>query len=201
MSRKRRRIRANRARRVVDLNEVYEWIEKSNTPPGGWQNASPFEAEIAKQKIYFAKRAANRVYNLQNSQLNFQRPVSDKINHQQRRKIYQEGYTAAEEEYRARMQELQRREAALQRRPPQHVMPSPQELERARMDGYAQGVVAGRNLAQQEFRPSGPSPQEMARVRQEMREAMLEECRVIAESNPNMAPGVNAVRHRIRKID
>lgn len=200
MSRKRRRIRANRARRMVDLDQVYAWIERSNTPRGGWHNATPAEAEIAKQKIHFAKKAANRVYNLQNTQSNFQRQPAESITPQQRRQIYQEGYTAAEEEYTAKIQELRRREAALQRRPPQHVMPSPQELERARMDGYAQGVLAGRSLAQQEFKASGPNPQEMAQVRQEMREAMLEECRVIAESNPNMAPGVNAVRHRIRKI-
>jgi len=29
---------------------------------------------------------------------------------------------------------------------------------------------------------------------------VLNECKVIADSNPNMAPGVNAVRHRVRKL-
>lgn len=29
---------------------------------------------------------------------------------------------------------------------------------------------------------------------------MLEQCRVVSESNPNMAPGVNAVRHMIKKL-
>ena len=200
MSRKRRRIRANRARRMVDLDEVYAWIERINTPPGGWRSATPVEAEIAKEKIYVAKKAANRVYNLQNTHANFQRAPGG-ITPQQRQQIYREGYNAAEAAYQERVQELQRREAALQRRPQQHMMATAQQLERARMDGYAQGIVAGRALARQEqLAANQPRPEDIARIRQEMREAMLEECRVISESNPNMAPGVNAVRHRIRKL-
>ena len=37
-------------------------------------------------------------------------------------------------------------------------------------------------------------------IRSKMRDEMLEQCHVVAESNPNMAPGVNAVRHRIKKL-
>jgi len=33
-----------------------------------------------------------------------------------------------------------------------------------------------------------------------MIDKMVEECRVIAESNPSMAPAAKAIRHRIKKI-
>jgi len=60
--------------------------------------------------------------------------------------------------------------------------------------GYNDGLAAGRSQA-----PSRGGV-DRAAVRDEMRREMLEQCRVIAESNPNMAPGVNAVRHRIKKL-
>jgi len=39
-----------------------------------------------------------------------------------------------------------------------------------------------------------------ASIRKKMIDEMVEQCRVISESNPNMASGVNAVRHRIKKL-
>lgn len=62
------------------------------------------------------------------------------------------------------------------------------DIEAARSKGFE----AGR-------KSSAPVPSESA-IKKKLVDQMIEECRVIAESNPNMAPGVNAVRHRIKKL-
>ncbi len=208
MSRKRRRIRANRARRSIDLAEIFQWIEQANTPNGGWDFADPVSRQVAHEKIRVAKKVAERVYNLQHTSANFRERPDGQVSQNERRRAYRDGYRAANSEFEKERQALEarRREVELQaqqfRHEPNHMqMATAEQLERARMQGYAQGVVAGRALAAQEVaRPHAPRPEDVARVRKEMQDAMLEECRVIAESNPNMAPGVNAVRHRIRKL-
>lgn len=208
MSRRSRRIRANRAHRNVDLAEILTWIDKANTPKGGWDYAAPIDIEIAREKIRVAKKVAERVYNLNNTQSNFQRRPDGELSAGERRRIFQEGYTAANEALQDRQAELQayhqRLEAEARRlreEPRAMQMATAQQLDRARMQGYAQGVVAGRALANQErIQPQVPAA-EISAIRKKMQDDMLEQCRVISESNPSMAPGVNAVRHRIRKID
>ena len=93
----------------------------------------------------------------------------------------------------------------------------------ARHNGFEAGFAAGMKAAQkaeapkaerftysdvenarrrgfQEGKSSASTSIDSKAVRSRIRDEMLEQCRVIAESNPNMAPGVNAVRHRIKKI-
>ena len=205
MGRKQRRIRANRVHRNVDLADVFQWIESANVPKRGWEYASPIDVEIAKEKIYVAKKVAERVYNLQNTSANFQRRPEAEISPQEKRRIFQDGYAAAnaasehrQAELDAYQQRLEHEAQRLRQEPRQIQMATAQQLEQARMRGYAQGVVAGRALAQ-------PAPQvpvaEIAALRQKMRDDLLEQCRVISESNPGMAPGVNAVRHMVRKLN
>ncbi len=206
MIRRGRSLRGHRARRKIELAEIYEWIEKINTPKGGWQRASRLDAEIAKEKISIAKKVAAKVYNLQNEDANARRRP-EPVTPRQRQTIYQEGYSAARSEFyenAAELDDYRRRldmEAVMMRREVHPTaMADPQQLERARMNGYAQGVIAGRAMAQQELAGQQVRPEEIVRIRKEMQDAMLEECRVISESNPSMSPGVNAVRHRIRKL-
>jgi hypothetical protein len=205
MSRKRRRIRANRARRNIDLAEIFQWIEQSNMPKGGWDFADPISVQIAHEKIRIAKKVAERVYNLQHAEANFRTRQDGRISNQEKRRVYKEAYEAANRELEKERQEIEIRKRELEaeaRRGPQYIeMATAAQIERARMDGYAQGVVAGRALAAQEAAaPRSPRPEDIASIRDKMQKEMLEQCRVIAESNPSMAPGVNAVRHRIRKL-
>jgi hypothetical protein len=207
MSRKRRRIKANRSRRNVDLAEIFQWIESANIPKGGWDYADRIDVEIAREKIRVAKKVAERVYNLQNTTDNFNRRPDGGVSPQEKRRIFQEGYRAASaavEDRRAELDAYQRRlesEAErLRHEPRQMQMASPQQLEHARMRGYAQGVVAGRALAAQEVQHPQVPAAEIASIRQKMRDDMLEQCRVISESNPGMSPGVNAVRHLVKKL-
>lgn len=65
-----------------------------------------------------------------------------------------------------------------------------EDVEAARKRGYSAG---------QQTAVSSASPNESS-IRKKMVDQMVEQCRVIAESNPQMAPGVNAVRHMIKKI-
>lgn len=211
MGRKQRRIMGSRRRRNVDLSEIFQWIESANMPKGGWDYADPIEAQVALEKIRVAKKVAQRVYNLQNVTENSSRRADGEISPQEKRRIFQEGYSAANsaannaaEARRAELDAYQQRlnhEAQRIRREPQQLqMASPQQLEAARMRGYAQGVVAGKALAAQEVRQPQVPATEIAAIRKTMRDDLVEQCRVISESNPGMAPGVNAVRHMIKKL-
>lgn len=66
------------------------------------------------------------------------------------------------------------------------------DVEQARQRGYDEGFQAGRTRMAGDPEPSG--------VRNKVLDEVLNECKVIADSNPNMAPGVNALRHRVRKL-
>lgn len=67
-----------------------------------------------------------------------------------------------------------------------------QDLDRARKrgfdDGYQAGCAATSNAGNEKA------------TRNTVLDEVLQECEVIAQSNPNMAPGVNAVRHRVKKL-
>lgn len=68
------------------------------------------------------------------------------------------------------------------------------DVEAARRRGFNEGRSAA---------PSAGIPNvDEASVRKKLIDEMLQEVRVISESNPNMAPGpfVNAVRHRVKKL-
>lgn len=66
------------------------------------------------------------------------------------------------------------------------------DVEAARKRGYSAGQQAAP-------RQSTSSPNESS-IRKKMVDEMVEQCRVISESNPQMAPGVKAVRHMIKKL-
>jgi len=65
-----------------------------------------------------------------------------------------------------------------------------EDVETARKRGYSAGQQAVRS----------PSGENESSIRKKMVEEMVEQCRVIAERNPQMAPGVKAVRHMIKKL-
>lgn len=66
------------------------------------------------------------------------------------------------------------------------------DLEQARQRGFDDGYRAGRS--------SAPNVSQDASARNGVIDEVLQNCEVIAQSNPNMAPGVNAVRHMVRKL-
>lgn len=72
------------------------------------------------------------------------------------------------------------------------------DVENARRDGFAEGVFAGRTQAKANEKARRGEPESFDRNK--LIDEMLDQCKIIAESNPNMAPGVKAVRHRIKKL-
>lgn len=66
------------------------------------------------------------------------------------------------------------------------------DLEQARQRGFDDGYQAGCAKTSNIGNASSAHNAALDKV--------LQECEVIAQSNPNMAPGVNAVRHRVRKL-
>ena len=71
------------------------------------------------------------------------------------------------------------------------------EVERARMRGYEQGFAAGKCSGATEVHGAAVDKSKMLK---DFLSKAHEACRVISESNPNMAPGVNAVKRQISKI-
>lgn len=70
------------------------------------------------------------------------------------------------------------------------------DIESARASGYAAGAAAAASNAHRH----APSTPDVASVRAKLISEMEEQCRVIAESNPGMAPGVKAVKRQIGKL-
>lgn len=66
------------------------------------------------------------------------------------------------------------------------------DLEQARQRGFDDGYRAGCSKSESHAGSSA--------TRNTVLDEVIKECDVIAQSNPNMAPGVNAVRHRVRKL-
>lgn len=62
------------------------------------------------------------------------------------------------------------------------------DLEQARRRGVEEGRMAA------------SAQHDTSALQQKIIDKVMDECRVISESNPNMAPGVNALKHRIKKI-
>lgn len=99
-----------------------------------------------------------------------------------RRGGYEEGFNAG-------MQAAQKASA------PKNAQFTYTDLERARRRGFEEGQAK----AAQQSRGI-PDVNEKA-IRKKLVDEMLEQCRVIAESNPNMASGVKAVRRQIGKLN
>ena len=72
------------------------------------------------------------------------------------------------------------------------------DVEGARRDGFQEGVFVGRAQAKASEKARRGEPEQFDRKK--LIDEMLDQCHIIAESNPNMAPGVKAVRHRIKKL-
>lgn len=72
------------------------------------------------------------------------------------------------------------------------------DVSNARREGFNEGVFTGRAQARASQKARGGESEEFDR--EKVIEEMLDQCKIISESNPGMAPGVNAVRHRIKKL-
>lgn len=72
------------------------------------------------------------------------------------------------------------------------------DIQGARNEGFQEGVFVGRAQAKASEKARRGEPEHHDRAK--LIEEMVDQCNIISASNPNMAPGVNAVRHRIKKL-
>jgi hypothetical protein len=161
-----------------DLQQLFLEIEKHYTPEQGWCDHPECEpCAIAEDKILIAKEAARYGYTVRPAQTQDQ-PTRVQSNPAVQRRIFERGYdkgrsVALQEAHQWAAQSAQKAEAA------------------ARNKWYQQGLREGREQA----------PVRTASVdRKALIDEVLMECRVIGESNPQMNPAMNALRHRLKKL-
>lgn len=85
------------------------------------------------------------------------------------------------------------------------------QLDEARYAGHREGLQEGlirsrvRTRPQEPPRPHArpsapPPPRAPERSKVKLLEDVEAQCRIISESNPSMAPAINALRHRLKKL-
>jgi hypothetical protein len=116
--------------------------------------------------------------------------------------IYQRGYNSAVQEDTSLAMQERLLDQGFARGYTEAEKHMARHLSAARLRGYNEGFQSGMRSGGQ-ARPTTVVPTvDERKLRSKLVDEMLQECRVIAESNPNMAPGpfANAVRHRIKKL-
>lgn len=126
-------------------------------------------------------------------------------------RIYQRGFHDANLQHVAERARWQQERAALERQKALQGEFSKHDMDTARQASYNQGYTKGHNTGYRlgiqagqaqgrAQKPAQPAARVTDEVRQMMIDRVMDECRVIGESNPQMEAGMKAVRHRIKKI-
>ena len=160
------------------LQKLYSEIEQHYMPNQGWCDVEWCTAcARAELQVEAAKEAATKGFSLN-------QPAALKAADQAvQRQIFERGYDkgrniALQEAHQWAAQSAQRAEVA------------------AKSKWYQKGLREGRQMAQLATTTGDPQA-----ARGKLMESVLQECRVIGESNPQMNPAMNALRHRLKKIN
>jgi hypothetical protein len=157
-----------------DLEKLYKEIEHRYMPNRGWCDAPGCTAcTRAHEQVKAAKDAARRGYYLS--------APSRAQDTQIQRRIFEQGYERGHNE-------------GLQQAHQWAAQKARQAAMAARNEWYQRGLREGRASA-----PTPPAPDNKA-LRKKYMDEVLDQCHIIAESNPQMKPGVNAVRHMVKKL-
>lgn len=162
------------------LQDLEREIVRRYTPPKGWCDIEPCaECDAAEQKIDAALDAAERAYSVAayESQVEAGSPGQ----------AYNQGLSDGRKEATA----IAHRWAS---------DAANRAASAAKNHWYQRGLQDGRASAP---RPqniqSELSPQKLNKLRKEFFKEALDDCHVIGESNPQMKPAANAIRHRLKK--
>ncbi len=159
------------------LQELYWEIEQHYAPDQGWCDAPACTAcDSAELQVKAAKEAARKGFLLNKP------PDQKSVDPSSQRQIFERGYdkgrnVALQEAHQWAAQSAQRAEMA------------------AKSTWYQKGLREGREMAQKSLATADPKA-----ARGKLMDQVLQECRVIGESNPQMNPAMNALRHRLKKI-
>jgi hypothetical protein len=164
------------------LRELFAQIDRQYIPPNGWCDVHPCpHCDQGRARVEAAKQAALEAYQLDVIEV-------DEVPEDEGQQIYDEGYLdgrqrALDEARRWATQQISRASAV------------------ARQSGFKDGFRAGIAAAPKSSQgaPPAPASADTSKVRKQFYDQVLEECRVIGESNPQMNPAMNALRHRLKK--
>jgi len=162
------------------LKELYKEIEQHYAPERGWcDDAYCTACERAEAQVEAAKDAARKGFYLNKKK-------AGGANEAQERRIYESGYdkgrnVALQEAHQWAAQSAQRAEMA------------------AKNKWYQKGLREGHEMAKRAI--SAPAAVDPKQAKKQLMDQVLQECRVIGESNPQMNPAMNALRHRLKKIN
>lgn len=161
------------------LQKLYSEIEKHYMPQKGWCDVEWCTAcARAELQVDAAKEAAAKGFSL-NQPAAALKPAEHAAQRQSFEQGYDRGRTVAlQEAHQWAAQSAQRAEVA------------------AKSKWYQKGLREGRQMAQLATTTADPQA-----ARGKLMESVLQECRVIGESNPQMNPAMNALRHRLKKIN
>lgn len=160
-------------------------IWEQEAPDGFCEDLYCQDCAVKRDRIHAMIDAAKRAYNLAIN--------SRGITEEQKQQIYQQAF----EDALMQMSDEHNHQVAIVRQQAfiQAQTQMQQSMRRVQEQSYQRGYNAGMAAA-------GSVKQAPVTDfdRQKLIDEMLNECKVIAESNPNMKAGVNAVRHRIKKL-
>lgn len=166
------------------LNDLREEIIRKYTPPKGWCDAEHCTKCIeAERQIDAALDAAQRGYAISS----YENQIEQGEERQVQEKIFRKGFKAGKEEATQIAHRWANRAAS-------------EAAAAAKNHWYKRGLRDGMASA-----PKPPPMQAsvdantLKALRKEFFEEALDDCHVIGESNPQMKPAANAIRHRIKK--
>jgi hypothetical protein len=163
------------------LRELFDQIDRQYTPINGWCNRHPCPScDYGRARIEAAKHAALEAYQLDVEDF------EDELAEDEGQQIYDQGYIDG----RQRTLDEARRIATQQ---------VSRATSMARQAGYKDGFRAGLAAAPRHSAPPPAAPAAGSQSQKQFYDTVLEECRVIGESNPQMNPAMNALRHRLKK--
>lgn len=163
-----------------DLQRLFREIEDHYEPKNGWCDAVGCTAcEMAAMQVEAAKDAARQGFML--NQGDKRRQLSGEA----RKRIFERGFDRG-------------RNVALQEAHQWAAQSAHRAEEAAKNKWYQKGLREGREMARRTM--PKPAQADPTAVRKKMMDQVLAECRVIGESNPQMNPAMNALRHRLKKL-
>lgn len=162
------------------LEDLYREIEKMHEPPKGWCDIPHCRhCELAEQKIQAAKDAAARAYSV----AEYEGQIDDGVLDDAYRQGVRDGLNKGRKEATA-IAHRWANDAAHR------------AAQAAKNHWYQRGLQDGRASASSQVQQVKVDD---AAMRKKFFEEALEDCRVIGESNPQMQPAANALRHRLKK--
>ena len=162
-----------------ELEQLYGEISQKYAPQNGWCDLPHCtECREAEIRISVAKEAARRGWTARG------RPSMDDVPQELGEEIFSNGFEHGfDQGYHRGYGEAET-----------SLVSKLRAAKGEQQQWYRRGIEEGQRLAITDAKPEGGI------TRKKLMEDVMMECRVIGESNPQMMPAMNALRHRLKKV-